>query len=111
MAGGGSLLYSFLWRLTSVYTVSDEYVASTYGILSKKHIRIPMNRIVDYRVVTPLLERILGLGSIYIDTAGDEDLVMHEVSQTEIDLVVIKLDKLLNKEQLKSEPTGNLVAV
>ncbi len=97
------LAYATLWRLTSVYTISSEFVAATIGILSKNHIRIPMNRIVDYRIITPLLERILGLGHIHIDTAGDDDLIMRQISRDEIGLAVKKLDKLLNKEQRRSD--------
>lgn len=94
------LSYVSLWRLTSVYKISSECVTSTTGILSKSHIRIPINRIVDYRVLTPLFERILGIGSIKIDTAGDDDLLMEHISKNEIALVAIKLNKLLNKQQL-----------
>ncbi len=105
--GLAALFYSFLWRLTSIYKISDEYVSATFGILSKTHIRIPLNRIVDYQVITPLLERILGLGSIHIDTAGDEDLIMRQVSQGEITSAVSRLNKLLNKElQSSKSPVG-----
>lgn len=102
------LCYSFLWRLTSKYTISTECVAATIGIFSKNHIRIPLNRIVDYQVITPLLERLLGLGSIHIGTAGDENLVMQQVSKGEIEVAVLKLDKLLNKEQHVLENVVNL---
>jgi len=108
--GVSLLAYSFLWRLTSLYTISAECVASTVGILSKSYIHIPMNRIIDYQIFTPLLERILGLGSIQIGTAGDEDLIMRQISIEEIEVAAKRLDKLLNKEQRRSDNDTNLAA-
>ena len=98
--------YGLLWRLTSVFTVSSLYVSSTTGILSMKHMRIPVNRIIDYRVDTPLFERILGLASVHIDTAGGENIVMQQLSQHNVDLLLRRLDKMLNKERLRT--TGTL---
>ena len=97
-----ALAYLYLWDLTSVFTISGECVTATMGILSKSHIRIPMNRITDYQVITPFHERILGIGSIHIDTAGD-DLIMRQISRTEIDSAVLRLEQLLNKEQYRSD--------
>lgn len=105
----GRLCYVLLRHLTSVYSISTECVASTVGILSKQHIRIPTNKIVDYRVITPLLERILGLGSVYINTAGNEELKMSHISSSDIDMAVLRLDELLNREQGHPEKAPNKV--
>ncbi len=106
LLGFVATVYSFLWRLTSTYSVSSECAASTIGILSKSHIRISMNRIVDYRVLTPLLQRVLGLGSLYIDNAGGEHLIMREISRQNIALVTARLDELLNRDQQKRAGLG-----
>lgn len=99
VAGIGHLCFILLRHLTSVFTISSEYVAVTTGILSKHHIRISMNKIVDYRVITPLLERILGLGSIFINTGSNEELMMKHISKDEIEVAVLRLNELLNIEQ------------
>ncbi|MDC0358183.1 PH domain-containing protein [Oligoflexia bacterium] len=103
LIGAGLVGYAFLRRLNSVYLISDECVRATVGILSQKRIRIALGRIVDYRVNTPLIERILGLESIHIGTAGDDELVMRGISQVEGKLIVRKLDELLKEEHRKSE--------
>lgn len=108
IGGGGFLVYSFLWRLTSVFTISAECVSASIGILSRSHIRIPLNRIVDYQVSRPLLERILGLGAIHIDTAGSEELIMPQISRREITTALKQLDSLLNKEQYRSDTSSGM---
>lgn len=103
--GAGLLCYAALWRLTCTYSLTHECVLGSTGILSRQHIRIALSRIVDYRVMRPLIERIIGLGDLHIDTAGrdGDELVMHQISHHQLDKVVLRLNALLNQVQKKSE--------
>jgi uncharacterized membrane protein YdbT with pleckstrin-like domain len=98
--GLGLFCYAFLWRLTSEFRISNECVTGNTGILSRRKIRISLSRIVDYRLMRPLLLRVLGLGSIHIDTAGnDEEIIMIQISNKVASKATKRLDELLRRDQ------------
>lgn len=100
------LLYTYLWRLTSVFKISNESVTTSTGILAKEDVRISLNRIVDYRLMRTMLDRILGLGSLHINTAGnDQEIIMQQLSDTKIDVATKTLNNLLQKEPLDEKDT------
>lgn len=103
--GGGLLCYAVLWHLTCTYRLTHECVTGSTGILSRQHIRIALNRIVDYRIMRSLIERFIGLGDLHIDTAGREgdELIMHQIDLGALSKAVLKLDDLLNQDQHKAE--------
>ena len=103
--GGGLLCYAVLWRFTCSYRLTNQCVTGSTGILSRQHIRIALNQIVDYRIVRPLLERLIGLGNLNIDTAGrdGDELIMNQISLLELEKAVLRLDVLLDRDQHKSE--------
>ena len=108
MIGFGFLCYAFLWRITCEYTISNDRITANTGILSRRHIHIPIGRVIDYRLMRPIVERLLGLGSLHIDTAGnDEEIVMQQISEDELVRAGLRLDILLDRENRKENKTAN----
>lgn len=100
--GFGFLCYAFLWRITCEYVISIDRITSKTGILSRRHIHIPLGRVIDYRLMRPIMERLLGLGSLHIDTAGnDEEIVMQQISEHELAAAGLRLDELLENDNQK----------
>lgn len=105
LLGGSLLCYAILWRLTCSYIVTHECLTGSTGILSRQHIRVALNQIVDYRIMRPLIERLIGLGDLHIDTAGQDEnkLIMYQISLHELEKAALRLDELLNRDQHKTE--------
>jgi uncharacterized membrane protein YdbT with pleckstrin-like domain len=99
------LCYALLWWYTCAYSIEDECVTGSIGILSRKHIRVAINQIVDYQLRRSLLQRFIGIADLQINTASRDfdELIMRQVSGHELKRGVLKLDKLLNKDQRKDQ--------
>ncbi len=65
-----SLPISILWVKNLQYFVEEERIRIHYGILSKVQQNIPFKAITDFILHRSLYDRILGIGSIRIQTAG-----------------------------------------
>lgn len=64
--------YQYLARVTSVYEVTPLEVSTEIGILSKQRDSAPLNRITNFRVERPLIQRLLGQANLLVDTAGGD---------------------------------------
>jgi uncharacterized membrane protein YdbT with pleckstrin-like domain len=75
------LIIVFLGRLSNKYTLTNERLTITQGILSKKIDEIELFRIKDSKVSQTFLERIVGIGSITI-ISGDKtgDLIIEPIT-------------------------------
>ena len=65
-----STIISFLWIKNLKYEVLSDRVKIYQGILTKTQKNIPFRMITDFAQVRTLYDRMLGLGSIKIQTAG-----------------------------------------
>lgn len=63
-------LWAYLSRPRFYYMVTDGSFKMGYGIIYKKNIDIPYNKIQIVYIVRGVIARIFGLSSIYIETAG-----------------------------------------
>lgn len=63
--GWSALTYRFIW-----YEFSPDEFSYYSGILNKKHVHIPYQRIQSVNQKTSLLQRLLGVCTVEIDTAG-----------------------------------------
>lgn len=62
-------LYFFWWRAKSV-TITEKHVIYRQGVLSKDERSIPIAQILDVGIRTGLLGRILGYGTVTIQTGA-----------------------------------------
>jgi uncharacterized membrane protein YdbT with pleckstrin-like domain len=66
--------YQYLARVTSVYEITPLEVTAEVGILSKQRDSAPLNRITNFRVERPFIQRILGQANLLVDTAGGDEV-------------------------------------
>jgi uncharacterized membrane protein YdbT with pleckstrin-like domain len=70
------LITAVLGHYSTDYALTKTGVVKTRGLLSKDVATIPYGKIQDIRLKKSFLERILGIGNIYIDTAGENGIEM-----------------------------------
>lgn len=66
------ILYSVLWVKLFRYEVAPGEFKKEYGVISKSYVSIPYQRIQNVNIRRGLLERMLGISSLKIETAGSE---------------------------------------
>lgn len=89
IAGAGLVLVLWLtvtpvvrWRTTH-FVVTNRRVLVREGVLSRQGIDIPMSRIHSVRFRHTLLERLLGCGTLIIESASDEPLEFTDIPGVE----------------------------
>jgi len=60
----------YLWFTNLRYFIEDERLVVKKGILTKKNISIPYSAITDFTLNRSLYDRWLGIGSLFVQTAG-----------------------------------------
>jgi len=107
-AGACGIVYAHLARITTVYTLDKSEITSTKGILSKRSVRVPLNRITNYEVRRTFVERLLGLGDVLVDTAGSKEfeIGMFELDRHDIDSIVKELELCLAQSKIVQNPAA-----
>lgn len=59
------------WRCTH-YVVTDERILVQHGVLARERRDLPLNRVNDHALTQSLLDRVLGSGTLTIDSIGDQ---------------------------------------
>lgn len=87
-------LYHHILRQREIYTLTNHKIEFTYGLIAKLRRNIPLRNIQDVTVTRSILERLLGIGDIVIDSAAQEgriplrniheperyaDMILHEI--------------------------------
>lgn len=67
---GGTILYSWLRRQFTEYTITDKRLNVRWGILSKQETTTGVDRIQNLTITQTLVDRMLGTGTIDFDTAS-----------------------------------------
>ncbi len=83
------VLIPFLRWLTSTYTVTDRRIITRRGILNKTGHDLPLRRINNVNYERSLTDRILGCGTLVLETAAGQPLVLHDLPKVERVHVVI----------------------
>ena len=66
------LIYWYIQTRATALTVTDSDLMYERGILSKERTSVSINHVRSVNVVQSFVNRILGVGTIQISTAGDE---------------------------------------
>ena len=100
-----------VWR-SDHYVLTDERGLLQDGVLTRERRDLPLNRINDHAMSQSLLDRLLGCGTLRIDSIGDEAAVLasvprvHQVQTTLYEL--IETDRELRPddedEEIEEEP-------
>lgn len=65
-------LYHHILRQREIYTLTNHKIEFTYGLIAKLRRNIPLRSVQDVTVTRSVLERLLGIGDIVIDSAAQE---------------------------------------
>lgn len=77
------VLVPFLRWLTSTYTLTDRRIVTRKGILNKTGHDLPLRRINNVNHERSLTDRMLGCGTLILETAAGKPLVLPDVPQVE----------------------------
>ncbi|MCC2592345.1 PH domain-containing protein [Tessaracoccus sp. OS52] len=80
---GWVVIAPFVRWLTSTYTITDHRVATRKGVLNKTGHDLPLRRINNVNTERSLSDRILGCGTLVLETAAGKPLVLPDVPQVE----------------------------
>ena len=67
-----------VWRCTH-YVFTDERILLQDGVIARERRDLPLNRVNDHAMNQSLLERMLGCGTLRIDSIGDQSAVLISV--------------------------------
>ena len=108
-----SMFLGLPWTFTT-YTVTDEFISIDSGLLNKVENDCYMYKVIDVRLETTLMERILGIGTIHCFTGDvtDPDLKLQHIKNAkEIKDFILKQSeqerlkrKTLNMQYLDGNP-------
>lgn len=73
----------FLRWLTSTYTVTDRRIITRKGIITKVGHDLPLRRINNVNYERGLLDRMLGCGTLMLETAAGQPLTLFDVPHVE----------------------------
>jgi uncharacterized membrane protein YdbT with pleckstrin-like domain len=99
------LMYPILrWR-TTVYEVTTKRMRLRDGILTRNGRDIPLSRITDVSFRKGLLDRLLGCGTLVVESAGEHgELALNEIPQVE--RVSALLFQLVEDERRRDDRPG-----
>lgn len=108
VAGIGTLLvlvfglWPFLGWLTSTDTLTTRRLISRRGILSREGKDIPIDRVHSVSYRQSLIDRVLGCGTLVVQTAGDNsDIELFDVARIERRL--LQMQEVVLDEQIPAE--------
>lgn len=114
-----SMFLGLPWTFTT-YTVTDEFISIDSGLLNKVENDCYMYKVIDVRLETTLMERILGIGTIHCFTGDvtDPDLKLQHIKNAkEIKDFILKQSeqerlkrKTLNMQHLDGTPEVSRMA-
>ena len=95
--------FDLLWR-TTAYEVTTKRMRLRDGILTRNGRDIPLSRITDVSFRKSLLDRLLGCGTLVVESAGEHaEIVLRQVPHVE--RVSATLFQLVEYERLRAATT------
>lgn len=99
-------LWPIIVWLASTDTLTTRRLISRRGVLSREGKDIPMDRVQSVSYRRTLLERMLGCGTLVVQTAGEtSDVELADVAHIERRL--LQVQELILKEEIPAEGTDN----
>ncbi|MDO5676978.1 MAG: PH domain-containing protein [Propionibacteriaceae bacterium] len=78
-----AVLLPFLRWLTATYTITDRRIVTRRGIINKTGHDLPLRRINNVNYERSLTDRMLGCGTLILETAAGQPLVLPDVPRVE----------------------------
>lgn len=83
----------FLRWLTTTFTLTTRRIITRRGIITKTGHDLPLSRINDVTYEKGLLDRVLGCGTLVLQTAAEDPVVLHDVP--DVERVHVQITELL----------------
>lgn len=95
------LVLVFLRSRFETVTLEDKAISHTVGLLSTKKVVVPYSHITETKYSQSIMHRILGVGSLRVDSAGGSDVAINveEVRKKDLDSILAAISD-------KSHPEG-----
>ncbi|PSO46001.1 MAG: hypothetical protein BRC25_00155 [Parcubacteria group bacterium SW_6_46_9] len=114
LTGAGLLLitvsigYSVVWVKLFGYEIADNEVKIERGVIAKSYDSIPFSRIQNVGIERSLLQRVLGISTVDIQTAGASRVGRAEGSIPGIDKEIAETvrEKTMQKARLEKQESG-----
>lgn len=87
------LLIPFVRWVTTSYTLTSRRMITRHGIINRKGHDLPLTRISDIASDRGLIDRLVGAGTLTLQTSADDPLVLVDVPRVE--LVQLELTNLI----------------
>lgn len=102
MLGAITIGHAAISRIHTRYTLDPLDLTEISGYFSKRAIKVPLNRITDYQVSRSFLQRLLGLGNIYINTPGGigYELILRELTEQDLTTMANGLENLFEQQKI-----------
>lgn len=97
------ILFAILQYQNFTFKVSDQYLIIHKGVLVKDKTKIPLERIQSVHIEEPLLQRLLGLASVQVDTAGSQGKELEVPALEKEDAVALQKVLRAKKEEKVEE--------
>lgn len=70
------------WRMQT-YTITNRRIITRAGVINRRGHDLPLRRVNNVQYERDLLDRLLGCGTLVLETAAEEPLVLHDVPHVE----------------------------
>jgi uncharacterized membrane protein YdbT with pleckstrin-like domain len=96
-----------VWRSTH-YVLTDERILLQDGVIARERRDLPLNRVNDHAMSQTLLDRMLGSGTLRIDSIGDRSAVLVSVPHAQhvqtLLYQLIETDRELHQDDEDEQP-------
>ena len=95
------VLIPFLRWMTSTYTITDRRIITRKGIINKVGHDLPLRRINNVNYERSLTDRMLGCGTLILETAAGQPLLLPDVP--DVERVHVTITELLFRDEDDSD--------
>ncbi len=94
-------IFYVLQRLFTSYQITEGRVSMWKGLIWRRAMHIPIQRITDMSVSRRLLPRMLGVGTVFLNSAGSDitEMTLRDVPNDKLRRAAAELDRLLAIEK------------
>lgn len=96
------VVWPFLVWLTSTYTVTNRRIITRTGVITRTGHDLPLRRVNNVSYERDLLDRILGCGTLVLETAAEQPLVLPDLPH--IERVHVQITEVLFGDLGKENP-------
>lgn len=100
LIGFAFILIAFLRARFHTLTLEENTLVYNSGILSLRRVVVPFSRITEASYTQDIVQRILGVGTLNVDSAGGSDVAIHvhDIRYKDLKLILNDINRKSGKE-------------